>query len=181
LPVPCFSRRFAIVSWLAPNWLPMTNRLDWFRECDDCGWVPSRIRVTNPEQVRDGTRRAHDQYIQSLNGFRLGGPSARALRELLEECRQQQVPTAILLMPEGTEFRSWYPPLAWAEIEAFLQGLSKEYAAPLIDTRTWMPDEAFCDSHHMLEEGAAEYSRRLGTTALLPLLQNIDRPGDKRP
>jgi hypothetical protein len=171
LPVPCFSRRFAIVSWLAPAWLPMASRLDWFRDCDDCGWVDSKIHVTNPEQVRNGVRRARDQYTQSLNGFRLGGASCRALRELLEECRAQHVPTALLLMPEGSEFRSWYAAATWTEIEDFLQGLSREYHAPLINGRAWMPDDAFCDSHHMLDEGAAAFTRRLGETVLVPMLR----------
>jgi hypothetical protein len=176
VPVPWFSRRFNILSWLAPNWLPMASRQDWFREIDDSGWTPSRIHVTNPEQVRDGTRRAHDQYINSLAGFELGGPSCHALRELLEECRQRRVRTALLLMPEGSEFRSWYSPQTWAEIQGFLDGLSREYDAPLINARNWMPDDAFCDSHHMIDEGAAAFTQRLGKTALVPLL----RPADPR-
>ncbi len=171
VPVPWFSRRFAILSWLVPNWLPMSSRQDWFREVDDSGWVPSKIHVTNPDQVRDGIRRAHEQYIQSLVGFQLGGPSCQALREILEECRQRRIQTALLLMPEGSDFRSWYPAPTWAEIEGFLRALSHEYAAPLINARTWMPDEAFCDSHHMLDEGASAFTRRLGASALAPLLR----------
>ena len=35
--------------------------------------------------------------------------------------------------------------------------------------REWMPEEAFLDSHHLLPESAAQFSRRLGA-ALVPLI-----------
>src|SRR5262249_35831439 len=103
-------------------------------------------------------------------GFRVGGPPCQSLRELLELSRREGIDAALVLMPEGTEFRSWYPSGAWASVQSFLTDLSREYAAPIINAREWVPDTDFLDSHHLLPRGANTFTTRLGREGLAPLL-----------
>ena len=79
----------------------------------------------------------------------------RALRTSLELCRACGVPAALVLMPEGTDFRAWYPPAVAAALADLLTGLAAEFGVSLIDARPWLSDEAFSDGHHMLPDGAA--------------------------
>jgi hypothetical protein len=170
-PIPCYAQRQAILSCLAPAWLPYQYRRDWFRNIDDSGWVDSPLRDLSPERRRLAVEHARLDYAPILEHFQLGGPACQALRDLLALCRQEDIRTALLLMPEGTEFRSWYPPRTRLAIEAFLQGLSGKFNAPVIDAREWIADDDFSDSHHLQPEGAAKFTERLGRTTLLPLLR----------
>jgi hypothetical protein len=168
--VPWYTQRFCIVSWAAPATLPWNLRQDWFREVDDSGWVEPPQLQREAGLYQQAVARARAEYAPYLTGFRLGGPSCRALRELLDVCRHEHVATALVLMPEGSPFRSWYPADALKATDRFLRQLRQEYGIAVIDARQWIPDEDFIDSHHLLPEGAALFTERLGRTALLPLL-----------
>jgi hypothetical protein len=63
-------------------------------------------------------------------------------------------------MPEGSEFRSWYPSSVMAEIRIALERLSRAHGVPLVDAREWVSDDDFSDSHHLLSRGAAVFSER---------------------
>jgi hypothetical protein len=68
-------------------------------------------------------------------------------------------------------------------IDGYLQGLNREYQAPLIDTRGWMPDGAFLDSHHLLPPGAKLFSQRFEQDILQPMFEArilAERDGDQR-
>src|SRR5262249_3271592 len=105
--------------------------------------------------------------------FHLGNSTPRALRQTLEVCRAEHIPAALVLPPEGSQFRSWYSPAAEEQTMAFLRELSREFDAPIIDARTWVADDGFFDSHHPTDRGGAVYSLRLGREAILPLLTRL--------
>jgi hypothetical protein len=119
---------------------------------------------------RAATEHARQAYEEHLSGFRLGGPSAAALRELLELCRAEGISAALVLMPEGSEFRSWYPPAARAQIDHFLDELCRDCGAGVIDARLWLADEDFVDGHHPYPQGAARFSARLAREVIAPRL-----------
>jgi hypothetical protein len=152
-PVPCHSHRLAIVSVLSPGLLPMPMRLDWLRDIDDSGWVDLPVFGAEPQRRRQATDKVHREYAYYLDGFRLGGPNPLALCELLDLCRQEGIPAVLVLMPEGSAFRGWYAPSAWAEVEGFLGEVGRDYGVDVIDAHSWLPDEDFADSHHLLPEG----------------------------
>jgi hypothetical protein len=181
--LPCYGHRFNLVSWVSPQLLPFELRQDWGRGADASGWIPLMALDLTPERYRWNVQQAHREYAELLQGFRFCEPACRALREILEICRHEQIPTALVLMPEGSEFRSWYPPGAWAQIDGFLQELSRTYATPLINARSWVLDEDFSDSHHLMKNGAAVFSERLARDALLPLLRkgSMSRQAHGRP
>jgi len=169
--LPWYAYRYAILSHVAPAVLSYQVRQDWFRHVDGCGWVDPPYRAPTPESRRRGATQARNEYTALLRDFRLGGAAPAALRELLEVCRQQGIPAALVWMPEGTEFRVLYTPAARAQIDAFLADVTCTYGVPLIDAREWVADEDFIDSHHLLPAGAAKFSARLGREVLPALIR----------
>jgi hypothetical protein len=167
--LPWYYHRFALVSKIMPVLLHHTSRRNGFDGADESGWVP----IHAPPELRDqALARAHREYAHYLNGFRLGGPAVKGLKELLDLCRAEHVPVTLVMMPEGPAFRSWYPPSAWSQIEAHLNDLHQRYNVPVINARDWLPEEDFWDSHHLLPGAATRFSERL-SREVLPLLRNL--------
>jgi hypothetical protein len=167
--VPVYGLRFPLLGRLVANWRPANLRFDVGRLPDPTGWMPAFYSRVTAEEYRHGVARAWQEYYELLQSLRLDGPSVRALRTSLELCHARGVPAALVLMPEGTDFRAWYPPSVASALADFLAGLAAEFGVSLIDARPWLGDEAFSDGHHMLPSGAAEFTRRLGAELLLLL------------
>jgi hypothetical protein len=168
--VPVYSQRFHALRLGWTRLLPaeMRYRLDLVGDFR-CS-VPARRRAEALESARRG-------FEGNLHDFRLGGPGCRALEELLGRLRASGVPAALVLMPEGPAFRSWYPPDTWRQVEGYLARLEGEFAAPLLNLRGWIDEEGeFNDSHHLTAEGADRFSARLARDALAPLLRRLGRP-----
>jgi hypothetical protein len=70
---------------------------------------------------------------------------------------------ALVLMPEGTYFRGWYPPHAEPLIRGLLSDLRKDYGVEVIDARRWIGDDGFWDSHHLVDTGATAFTDRLAS------------------
>jgi hypothetical protein len=111
---------------------------------------------------------ARTQYRPTLGGLHLGAGPRRALRDLVERCRREGIAVVLVLMPESTEFRSWYSPRGLAEVRALLEELGDGCA--VVDARAWLPDAAFRDGHHVHAEGARAFTARL-REELRPLLE----------
>jgi hypothetical protein len=159
---PVYGLRFPLVGRLMHSWLPWGLRYEVSRVTDATGWLRPVNEPVTPEARRRGARYARSSYFHLLTDMRLDGPAARAVGESLDLCRRHGVRAALVLMPEGTEFRSWYSPAVEAAVYAFLRDLSQSRGAPLIEARTWLDDECFLDSHHLLTAGAVAFSDRLG-------------------
>jgi hypothetical protein len=176
LPTPCYSHRFSLVSSVSPGYLSHGYREDAFRNTDGSGWVIPPRPETTPERRSQNLEHSRREYACYLSDFHLGGPSCQALRDLLALCQREDIRAALVLMPEGDAFRSWYRPDDWRDIRAFLIDLCTEFAAPLINAREWCDEEDFADSHHLLPAAAARFTDRLGREALLPLVgQHVER------
>lgn len=173
---PCYGHRFAIVSRLRPGWLSWKERHDFFRGIDDSGWVNPPIQTTTPELRRKAIDHAHKEYCFCLEDFHLGGPAAGALREILEFGKKEQIKVAFVLMPEGTEFRSWYTPQVWSQIKTYLDQLRAEFGVEIINAREWVADDDFSDSHHLFPSGALVFSHRLAHEVLPRLLAKPVQP-----
>lgn len=165
--LPCYYHRLTIVSRVFPSLLPLNDRLDGFRDINGSGDVPPVYRA---EQRPRALKVAREEYGFFLNGFRLGGFGPRALEEVLQLCRGERIPTALVLMPEGPVFRSWYRGDSWRQIREFLDGLSRRTGVPVFSARDWLGENDFVDSHHMLPGGGARFTERLGREVIAPLL-----------
>lgn len=178
--VPWYSRRFRILSQLAPHLLPHGVQTESPRGMDPSGWVDHDWGPRTAERRKTALDWTHNQFNHFLQGYRLGGPACEGLRELLETCRREQIPTALVLMPEGPNFRSWYSSEAWQQVESFLSTLSLEFGTPVVSARDWIGEENFADSQHLLPEAAEAFTERLGREEILPLLRQGQRPAPAR-
>jgi hypothetical protein len=179
-PVPWYSHRFTIVSRLAPGSLPLRLRQDYFSGIDDSGSVEPPAYLSSDAQRAAALEKARVEYTDYLSGFHLGGPPRQALHETLEVCRNEKIPVALVVMPEGTQFRSWYQAADWERIEQFIGELSHKFAAPVINAREWIADEDFIDSHHLRSSGAVKFTDRLGREILPGLVGGHTANVDER-
>ena len=126
---------------------------------DDYGWqfVPA---PTDAERRAKLTKLAADQYDGALARFEPAPGPRRALEALLARCRRESIPAVLVLMPEGTSFERLYGSQSEPALQDFLATLRDEYGVALIDARRWIGDESFSDGHHLLPEGAADFSDR---------------------
>jgi hypothetical protein len=74
-------------------------------------------------------------------------------------------------LPESTSFRALYPPVAEVKLSRFLADLTAEFGYPVTDARSWMPDDAFMDGHHLLRPGGEAFTDRLTAEVILPFLR----------
>jgi len=183
--LPCYHHRLALISHSLPTLLDLQERLDGNRQLDASGWMPVHAVLRAPARRRAALAWARKDYTERLAGFELGGPNVEALEETLELCRRERINTALVLMPEGPEFRSWYPPGVMPQVRRLLGQLSRRHAMPIIDARDWIASEdAFLDSHHLLPEGAEVFSDRLAHEVLSlvlprsPAVEIAERGGD---
>lgn len=170
---PWFALRFQLAGRVIPGWLLWSQRYDFSRGTDECGWGTPMQQVITPQAYRTGVKRARGEYEPVLATWEPGGPSEVAFHDLLRTCRDRRIPVVLVLMPEGTEFQSWYPPQVRQAIDRYIRGICEEYAIDLVDARSWLPDAAFSDSHHVLRAGAKAFSRRLAESEIVPRLQPL--------
>jgi hypothetical protein len=169
--VPWYAYRFAVLNNLVPEWLPAGVREFRPEHMDDWGWTPWPFARPTPVLRRVGIEHARTQYAAVLRDFHLGKESCETLQKLLAACRSHGIAAALVLMPEGKIFRSWYPRRGWRQVQAFLQNVSGEFGAPLVNARCWIAEKDFPDSHHLLGTGAEQFSTRLGQEFLIPWLR----------
>jgi hypothetical protein len=162
--------RSGILACWGPGWLSAKLfRPDSLWDAQSGEWLAINDGVT-PQESRDLTADAQHRYFRRLQDFCVGSDTDRALRELLDQCRQQRIGVVLFVMPEASEFRRWYPPSALARLSGYLAALQREYGVPLVDARSWLPDDCFYDGHHLLQQGAARFTRRFGIEVLPGLL-----------
>ncbi len=113
---------------------------------------------------------ARRQYVPTLPQADPDGPAGRVLRELLASCRQARVPVALVLMPEGPTFRSWYSAGTLPKVRQWLEQVCREDGAGFVDAEEWIGEDDFLDSHHLLHRGAVKFTERLGREYLLSAL-----------
>ena len=171
--VPWFSGRFVVLSRHVPAWAPNGARLDsTWANLSSFGWLPNTHPHTGEAGYRQRLKHFRAIYEPVLRDFKVSTASDRALRELIAVCEEHRIGVAILRMPESTDFQSWYPPGVPAEVDDYLRRVTREQGVPVIDARTWVPDDGFSDGFHLYPEAAAQLTERLGREAILPLLRS---------
>jgi hypothetical protein len=172
--VPVYAHRIVILSELLPVLLPRYLRIECCRTIDDSGWLRLQLaaRYLTPEGRQGRRESVRAELAPALGRLRTDGKGIQALRELLTLARRKGISAALILMPEGPYFRESYPPGSWQCVCSLMESLHREFGCPLINCREWIAEEGFVDSHHLLPEGAAVFTERLGREAILPLLES---------
>jgi len=152
--------RHEVLDWLLPRLCARFPQYKIFRQINSWGWLAFPGRAKNEEARRKLVERAHLEYRDSFPNFAVTSEPDRALRALLNLCREQGIGVTMYIMPEGSEFRGWYPAGARQEVAEYLGRLQREYGFGLHDLTDSMPDESFADSHHLLPEVVAMFSTK---------------------
>lgn len=174
--VPLYANREALIRRVAPSWSLAPAEPDRrCRDLDPLGWWSPTASIDSAERTRL-VERYRRIYEPRLRRFHVEKTPDRALRGILALARRERIRTALVVLPEGTEFRSLYPASALRDVSAYLDGVGREFGVEVVDARSWVADDGFMDGHHLLPEGAAVFTRRLGREVLQPLLAGTPAP-----
>lgn len=135
---------------------------------DEHGWMPCN---PPPDEQEARTRLAFSQYAPVYQNYRPSAAQEERLGRLIEACRRDGARVGLLLCPEGSTFRRLASPAMRESTAAMLERLKAKYGVAVIDARDWMEDGFFYDMHHLLPDGAREFSRRLAKEGVAPLLR----------
>lgn len=160
---PWYSNRFLILDRFARKWLDNRAPIHPWHALSDYGWLA--CATVTPEARRSQTDYAKREYAPMLNGYRVTEPADRALHNLLRLCAEKQIETALVILPEGSEFRACYTPATRGRFNDYMASLSRQFDVPVYDATEWCDDDDFWDSHHLLASGARHFSQRFGRQA----------------
>lgn len=118
------------------------------------------------------------RYFGINRNYHSGGPSWQAVAAVLQACQEHNISAAVVIMPEGPVFRSWYRPGAREEFLEKMNDLAKQHQCPVINGWEWQSEVEFGDSHHLRASGAKAFSERLAKElAAEPILvAAVNRP-----
>lgn len=161
--------------WVKHRRLPYVNTYGFI---DEWGWhlcwnVPFHPLVRNLLVEKDRLA-----YASVLRRFGRGSKSCKALRAILELCRREKIPAALVWTPESSEFRSWYSEETKAKLHDLLDELRQTYGVAVIDATTWVFDEDFEDGLHVVRHGADVFTFRLRDELSRFLAQTADEKSD---
>ncbi len=163
---PWYTQRVVLMSHWFPRWLAWSARADGqWETMDPDGFVPFPFADPSAEFRSMATARARREYRGAFDGFRVGGMSARALRDTVARCRAEGIPVAFAIPPVSSMFRGWFRPAVWAGGDAIVRDLAREMGVEVFPAPNF-PDADFADGHHLLPGGAQRYSRWLADTHL---------------
>jgi hypothetical protein len=165
--LPAYGQRFVVRGLTVPNWDPYNRRLSSVWEgVDNWGWKPEKERSDDPA-VRDAIMRlVKGHYGPPLARGRFGPTAVRTAEELLTFCRRHSIPTAVIWMPESSEFRRWYSPETEAAAAALLAQWEQSHRVSVVNARGWLPDESFSDGFHLTPAGAVAFTVRFARDVL---------------
>ncbi len=166
--LPWSAYRLPLIDRYAPALSVVPYPVGARQSCDEHGFVRCRS-VTPAERAKlIGLTRA--QYAEHLADYAPGGTGVAGLRDALETCRAANIRAALVLTPESSEFRNWYPEPGRSRIGPVIAELAREFGAAVVDCREWLPDDLIGDGHHLPGPGADAFSARLSADALAPWL-----------
>ena len=173
--MPFFWNRSRLLARYAPAWTTpdQTELVRYWQELiHSCGWIPLPPERVSPERRLQESKGTKEHYQPLLNFTTIDKVTDQVLRETLDLCRERKIGVVgLVMMPESSDFRSWYAPVTRACVSSYLHGLAREYDTQLIDASAWLPDDAFLDGHHLLHHGASEFTGRFWRDVLLPFLE----------
>jgi hypothetical protein len=155
---PCYTFRNYIVSEAIS--LATGNPVPKHFPIDNRGWHLSAPAIA-PAMHEILMAAAFAEYGPGLMNFRIGKTPYRAIHELLDLCRREKIPCALVVTPEDSRFRSWYSPQVKTAIRNLLDELRQTYGVETIDGQSWLPDYDFEDGHHAMLGGALLFTRRI--------------------
>lgn len=163
-----YTHRAVLVRRWLPEWLDEDRRREAARldEISVSGWQPVPARPTDDAERRRMNAWSAGLYAGAWKEFVISEFPRQAVDEMLDLCRRERIEAALVLLPEGDEFRGHYPAAAWDRLHDYLADVSRSRGVPVFDCGQWCEESHICDGQHLLPEGAAAFSARLETDVL---------------
>jgi hypothetical protein len=159
--VPAYGQRFVARALTVPTWDPYDRRLSCVWDgMDNWGWRAEKERFDDADKRAQIMRLVKGHYGGALARGRFGPLAVRTADELFALCRRHAIPTAVIWMPESSEFRQWYTPETEAVAAALLAAWRRSHGVSIIHARAWLPDENFSDGFHLTPAGAIAFTER---------------------
>jgi hypothetical protein len=171
---PWFGFRFQLLGMINPNWLPKDVTRHERRSRTDLGWKEPFFVVHEPWRFAEGIELNRPVLHDRMQDLRFDQPPARCFRDLIESCRAHGTVPAAFVTPEATPIRAWYRLDVEARLQKYLSDL-RDHNVIVADGRTWLPDVAFSDGHHVLRPWADEYTRRVVNSVVVPAVKRSGR------
>lgn len=131
------------------------------------GYGAHKKSVTPEERAALMTQQAgHFSWV--MRNWKPSDGGRRAIFDSLELCRKHGAEVRFVVLPEGGDHRAMYGPGSIDRVDEHLRKLADETGIPITDTRGWLTEDDFTDSHHELERGAIAFTDRLGRELLEP-------------
>jgi hypothetical protein len=168
---PWNTLRAPLLARTLPQLITMNERKWFIRIRDASGRVPTYppdLPADRREQLRTSILSSNRELLQSGD---IDPHCESALRDLLLLCRHHNIPTLLVLMPEGSSFRRLYTPQVEHRVQSLLTRLHTDLGVSCLDARRWVPDDHFADDVHLLAPGASLFSQRLTHDAMLSRLR----------
>ncbi len=147
---------------------------------DPYGWEPHfRTGITDAQRAYY-REIAKNQYHSAMGPYEPAANAFAALHAILDTCEQNHLPVAMVMMPEGPFFRSFYPPGMQEQLAGTFAKISKDRKILLVNARDWVPEQELYDGHHALPPGAARFSQRLQNEVLVPLVNCLPLQREQR-
>jgi hypothetical protein len=147
---------------------------------DPFGWEPHfRAGITDTQRAYY-REVAQNQYRSAMGPYEPAPNAFLALKGILDTCEQLHLPIALVMMPEGPFFRSFYPTGMQEHLTETFTTICRERKVLLVNARDWLAEEEMYDSHHALPAGAQRFSIRLRDEVLQPLLRVLPLRDDSR-
>jgi hypothetical protein len=166
---PWFAQRQVLMNHWLPRWQPWSGRFDHqWTSLDADGFQPvGEVPAATRARAWAHARR---EYAAAFDAFRVGEPSARAVREMVRACRDRGIRVAFFLPPVSPAFRAEFAPGVFSQGEAAALDLARQLNVPVFPAPRDLAEGEFLDGHHLLRGGAERYSRWLADNYLRPWL-----------
>jgi hypothetical protein len=166
---PWYKHRQTLLETFAPALACPREEQDIMRlnaQGGDNYWISPRGLY--PEDIRRRTDRALADVRGRLQDYHIAPEGDRALRELLALCRRERIAAVCVMTPESSEFRDVYSAETQRRVAEYVADIERTCGVPVVDARSWVPDECFTDGHHVVHSGGLIFTYHLALEVLQP-------------
>ncbi len=135
----------------------------------DLGGYGGLVESVDAETRTRKTAVTRKLLAQMAGNFQICPRPARLMHDCIRLCQERGAKVSVIMMPEGSQLRSWYAPDSERLLQSYL-GQVRVLGVPVIDARKWLDDADFSDEHHVLQRGADKFTARFAKEVLTPLL-----------
>jgi hypothetical protein len=111
-----------------------------------------------------------ERFARTLANSSVAVSARRAYSLLIDHCRKDGIPVAVVWLPLAPLLTGWVNPELQHDCIEFTRELGRERGVPIFPPPDWLMDDDFAEGHHLLPQSAARYSRWLADTHLKPWL-----------